>query len=356
MSDQKKYGRAVQTWLFVGVVMVFIQVIVGGITRLTESGLSITKWDVVSGTLPPMNENAWVKEFDLYKDTPQYREINEGMTMGDFKFIYFWEWVHRFWARFMGFVFLLPFLYFYFKKNLDSALNKKLLLVVCLAALAAIFGWIMVASGLVERPWVDAYKLSIHLLIAFSVFASLWWTYLFSKAGHEYVYVGNIGRYRRLFSLFTVVFIIQLLLGGILSGMKAAVIFPTWPSMHGDYLPSVIFDSSQWTAHNFANYDKNIFLPSLIHFLHRNTAYVLFVIGVYSAYVMLRNNLFNVRVRLAGYCIIVILVCQVLLGIITVISSQGMIPVLWGTLHQAFALLLLAAIVNTFFVLRIKKS
>jgi heme a synthase len=354
MSEIKRYDKAVRIWLLIGVVMVFIQVIVGGITRLTESGLSITEWEVVSGTLPPLNDAKWQAEFDLYKDTPQYKEINEGMSMSDFKFIYFWEWIHRFWARFMGFVFIIPFIYFVYRGKVDTKLNKYLLVVVCLAALAAVFGWVMVASGLVNRPWVNAYKLSLHLMIAFAVFASLWWTYLYS-CGYNVAYIKNSIRFKRLFTVMTVLYFFQLLFGGILSGMKAAVIFPTWPDMQGDYLPSVLFDSRQWTIDNFINYDKNIFLPSLIHFCHRNTGYLLFFVGVYSAAKLLKGNSNNPHVILAGRTIILLLIVQVLLGIITVMSSQGHIPVLWGTLHQGFALLLLGSIVYTFFVLRINK-
>ena len=176
-----KYSKKVVLWLFIGLVMVFIQVIVGGITRLTESGLSITKWEVISGTLPPLSENDWVQQFDLYKSTPQYKEINEGMDLDDFKFIYFWEYIHRFWARIMGLVFIVPFLYFLFKGYIDRVLLKNLSVVILFALLAATFGWIMVASGLVERPWVNAYKLSIHLMIAFSVYISLLWTFLCAR-------------------------------------------------------------------------------------------------------------------------------------------------------------------------------
>ncbi len=176
-----KYSNKVKIWLFIGLVMVFVQVIVGGITRLTESGLSITKWEVISGTLPPLSEADWEQQFELYKSTPQYIEINEGMNLDDFKFIYFWEYIHRFWARIMGFVFLFPFLYFLVKGYLDKALLKKLSIVIFCALLAATFGWIMVASGLVERPWVNAYKLSIHLMIAFSVYVALLWTFFVYK-------------------------------------------------------------------------------------------------------------------------------------------------------------------------------
>lgn len=350
-NEIKSYPKSVRTWLLIGVVMVVVQVLVGGITRLTESGLSITKWEVVSGTLPPLTQEAWDEAYRLYQDTPQYREINEGISMSDFKFIYFWEWVHRFWARIMGFVFLIPFIYFLFKGYLDRQINYRLLLVVLLAGLAAIFGWIMVASGLIQRPWVNAYKLSIHLTIAFAVFASLFWTYLWSRGDIPALGI-SVDR-RGLLKYLFVVYLIQMLLGGILSGMKAAVVYPSWPDMNGVYLPDLIFDIKNWSIDNFTNYDSNPFMPALIHFLHRSVAYVLFFFGILLMYSYYKNSQ-SKYLKYGVVAVSLILVCQVILGILTVISSKGHIPVLLGTLHQGFALLLLASFIYTFFVLRIK--
>ncbi len=354
MIHSNKYSSSVRLWLKVGLFMVFIQVVVGGITRLTESGLSITKWEVVSGTLPPMSEEAWQKEFDLYKATPQYLEINEGMSFDDFKFIYFWEYIHRFWARVMGLVFLFPFLWFWYKGELDSSILKNLGIVILLASLAATFGWIMVASGLIERPWVNAYKLSLHLMIAFSVFAALLYTYLratyIKSDSSPILFIKDI---KVVYALFCI-FVIQLFLGGILSGMKAAVIFPTWPDMQGSFFPAVIFDLNQWNADNFNNYDKNLFMPSLIHFLHRNTAYTLLCISIWITYRFYRKYN-NVILRRSVLFLLLVVFTQSILGIITVLSSVGTIPILWGVLHQAGALLLLCVMVFLFFILRIKK-
>jgi cytochrome c oxidase assembly protein subunit 15 len=358
MEQKIKYPKIVLTWLMVGLIMVFIQVIIGGVTRLTESGLSITKWEVVSGTLPPMSQQDWESAFELYKKTPQYKEINEGMSFSDFKFIYFWEYIHRFWARVMGFVFLIPFLYFLIKGYLDKEILKRLSLVVILAGFAAIFGWIMVASGLIERPWVNAYKLSIHLLIAFSVYTALLWTYLKARNKEaDILTTSKLSASKNLLFLICIVFVIQLFFGGVLSGMKAAVVFPTWPSMHGEYLPDIIFDSKNWSSDNFNYYDKNSFMPALVHFLHRNTAYILFIMGsifCYRLYNIGRREHITTLVRTA-VAFFSCLFFQVLLGIITVVSSLGKIPVLWGVLHQAVAVILLSTIVYTIFILRIKK-
>jgi len=261
MKDQtagkKSYPNALKVWLYVGLFMLLVQVVVGGITRLTGSGLSITKWEIVTGTLPPSNEADWNVEFDLYKETPQYKEINEGMSMDDFKFIYFWEYIHRFWARIMGFVFLIPFLIFWWKGHIDRTIGRGLGTVVLLAALAASFGWIMVASGLIERPWVNAYKLALHLSIAFCVYAALYWTYL--KAFHDRV-SGIDPKYFKIMKWFMVLLAIQIFAGGVMSGMKAGVIYPTWPDMNGELIPQVIFNSDEYTVENFNYYDRNSIL------------------------------------------------------------------------------------------------
>ncbi|MFZ1749049.1 MAG: COX15/CtaA family protein, partial [Saprospiraceae bacterium] len=337
--SKQVYSKQVITWLFIGLVMVFIQVLVGGITRLTESGLSITKWEVISGTFPPVSDAAWELEFEKYKQTPQYVEINEGMSISDFKFIYFWEYIHRFWARIMGFVFLVPFIYFIRKKMIDRALLKKLGLVILLSILAATFGWMMVASGLIERPWVNAYKLSLHLMIAFAVFSALWWTYLYARDVRVDFALLDLGSLRNYLYVLGVVLVFQIFLGGVMSGMKAAVVYPSWPDMNGAYLPSIIFDFNQWSADNFNQYDRNEFMPALIHFLHRSTAYLLVILGLIFSIKLwkIAENLDNKMLRNTSLSFAVILMIQVLLGIITVVSSVGQIPVLCGVLHQAFA-------------------
>lgn len=339
-------------WLMTGILMVFIQVVVGGITRLTESGLSITKWEIVSGTLPPLNEANWNLEFEKYQKTPQYLEINEGMSLDDFKFIYFWEYIHRLWARFMGFVFLIPFIYFLKKGMLSVTLKKDLYVVVGLAALAATFGWIMVASGLVDRPWVNAYKLSVHLIIALSVFLYLILTYL------KYIEFGmsSYGRDSftsvKLLILFTVVLFFQIAFGGMLSGMKVAVLYPTWPDMYGEYIPKILMDINAWKVESFLEYDKFQFMPALVHFLHRNLAYLVWGLGM-----LLICNLIQFYRRAGfkeylylGLALFLAIHLQVFLGIFTVISSIGKVPVLLGVLHQAGAIILAAVTTGIIFL------
>lgn len=349
--------QKVQIWLAIGLFMVFIQIIVGGITRLTESGLSITKWEVVSGTLPPMSEKAWNEEFNKYKATPQYKEINEGMKLGQFKFIYFWEYVHRLWARFMGFVFILPFLYFLQKKWLNVTLLKDLGIVILFASLAAIFGWVMVASGLIERPWVNAYKLSIHLIIACCVFGYLLWTILkvlYNYPVHDTTTKSN---YNWDMTIFFVFFIFQLFLGGMMSGMKIAVVYPTWPNMNGAFIPNILFESSEWRLSNLTGYDKNEFAPAFTHFFHRMTAYILCIMYIFLYYTFSRAHFPQVkrkRIMAALQGMGVVLILQVSLGVTTVLQSIGKVPLFFGVAHQAGAVLFLSTIIYFIFVVKKK--
>lgn len=353
---QYKYPKPVVVWLYMGLFMVFMQVIIGGVTRLTESGLSITKWEVVEGTLPPLNAAQWNQAFELYKDTPQYKEVNEGITMSQFKFIYFWEYIHRFWARLMGFVFLVPFIFFVIKKWLDRAILFRLGLVILLSALAATFGWIMVASGLIERPWVNAYKLSIHLLIAFSVFVALLWTLLSTINFNELM--GLKLKAKQLYFLLSLI-IVQVFLGGVLSGMKAAVVYPTWPDMNGSLLPKILLKADNWQWASFIDYDKNEFMPALVHFLHRGTAYAIVAFVLYIAISYFREYKYergNSLLFKEMILLLVTIILQALLGIITVITSIGKVSILWGVLHQGMALGVITVVVVIIYKLNSRSS
>lgn len=336
-----KYRKAVKIWLIIGLVMIFFQVVIGGVTRLTGSGLSITKWEIVTGTLPPLNHAEWEEAFALYRETPQYAKINEGMSMSDFKFIYFWEYFHRLWARSMGFVFLFPFIFFWRKGWIDKPLMRRLGITVLLAAVVASFGWIMVASGLIDRPWVNAYKLTMHLSLALILFGYLLWTtykviYPEKRVIHSRVL-------KKWINGITLLLAVQIVLGGIMSGMKAGLFYPSWPDMSGHFVPPVLLDEAQWHVDNFVHYDSGPFMAAFIQFLHRNTAYLLTIIVLYfvfTAWNHRKNRLFQNTL----YLLVSMLIIQVLLGILTVINAIGQIPVGLGVLHQAGALLLLTIV------------
>lgn len=345
----KKYSGAVKLWLAIGLFMIFVQVVVGGITRLTGSGLSITKWEIVTGTFPPLNATQWDEAFELYKATPQYEKINEGMSMGEFKFIYFWEYIHRLWARLMGFVFIIPLAYFLWKEKLDTPLIRRLVVVFLMAGLVASFGWIMVASGLIHRPWVNAYKLTMHLSLAFILYCYLFWTTL-KVFQPQPVAVRNTLLKNGGTLLFSVT-AVQVILGGLMSGMKAALSYPSWPDMNGEAIPQILFAGDNWNVENFVNYDISAFMPALVQFSHRSIAYLLVIIAIWFIYQSFKYPVTGIF-RTGLFLLISMLITQVLLGILTLIYSVGTIPVGLGVMHQAGALVLLSIVIFLNYQLR----
>ncbi len=355
-----KFRKIISVWLVVGLLLVFFQIVIGGITRLTGSGLSITKWDIIFGTLPPIGDAAWEEAFGLYKSTPQYKKINEGMILGSifsggtFKFIYFWEYFHRLWARSMGMIFLIPFVIFAFKKAMSKSLMKDLGVVVGLATVAAVFGWIMVASGLVDRPWVNAYKLSIHLLIGVSVFAYLLWSFL-KYNGEKKIFLLDGRKSSIMIWVLFGLLCFQIVFGGIMSGMKAALIYPTWPDIGGDLVPKDLFMAKNLTFEHFLNYDRDSFVFSLIHFLHRGLAYVIGLIILWYVYVF---NIFQ-RKDMLGRTFKVfsgLVLLQVIIGIMTLLKSIGAIPLFWGVLHQGVAVLVVGSFVVHMYYVKYSKE
>jgi cytochrome c oxidase assembly protein subunit 15 len=341
-----RYQKIITLWLGFGLTMIFFQVVIGGITRLTGSGLSITKWEIVTGTIPPMNEESWEVEFREYRETPQYKKINDGMSMKEFKFIYFWEYFHRLWARAMGFVFIIPFLFFLKKGWIDSFLLKRLGVVILLAILVASFGWIMVASGLIDRPWVNAYKLTLHLSLALTLYAYLFWTFLGTMS--SFPKVGHVRNLKFWTGTLLVVLAVQIILGGIVSGAKAALSYPTWPLMNGQYLPDILLDKGSLNVNHFINYDKNPYFSAWLQFFHRNLAYLLTVsISLFVIFFWSKVN--NKTYRKFLVVFIILLITQVLLGIFTLINSTYQIPVNLGVAHQAVALLLLSTLLLLLF-------
>jgi len=322
--------------------MVFIQIIIGGITRLTGSGLSITKWEIVTGTLPPLNEIAWQQDFDLYKATPQYQKINRGMSMDEFKFIYFWEYFHRLWARLMGFVFAIPFVFFWLKNYFPAQLKKRLIVIFLLACLVASFGWIMVASGLVDRPWVNAYKLTLHLGVALLLYGYLLNTFLLTAYPNKAVVIPK--NTFRLGQFILVLLAFQLLLGGLMSGMKAGLFYPTWPKMGDTWLPQVLINFNEWKLEDFTVYDSKPFAVAQVQFFHRLFAYLL--TGLIAIYYF---SIKNISVPAVKHLLPLAVLSQVIIGIITVINCKATVPVFWGVLHQGMAIILLSVLLSTIY-------
>jgi cytochrome c oxidase assembly protein subunit 15 len=340
-TAETNISKTVKIWLITGLVMICMQIIIGGVTRLTGSGLSITRWEIVTGTIPPLNEAAWQDAFTLYQETPQYHKINKGMTMDEFKFIFFWEYFHRLWARLMFFVFIVPFTWFLWRGMLSKVLRNWLLWVVLLAGLEGFFGWAMVASGLRERPWVNAYNLTLHLCMGLVIFSCLLWTTFIAFQPRPKSW-GVSGVKREIWIIFGVA-CFQVALGAMMSGTKAGLLYPTWPDMRGSFFPAELLDAGYWVSDSFRQYDTNPFMPTLIQFFHRNTAYLLTIMVVWFSWKLFRRGISRNNKMLLMVLLSVLFV-QILLGILTLIHCIGTIPVVLGVLHQGGAVLLLSVL------------
>ena len=345
ISQKNKY---VLTWLWTGLILVLILIILGGITRLTGSGLSITRWDIVTGIWYPLSEKQWTHYFDLYKQTPQFTKVNAWMDLDRFKFIFFWEYFHRLWARLMGLVFIIPAAYFFIKNYLSNQLKIKISFIFLLAVLVASLGWIMVASGLTSYPWVNAYKLSFHLIVAVFLLTYIYNTILFVK--------GNSIQWSRLngiFNLpvvFTIFVFIQIYLGGIMAGMKAALVAPEWPYLMGSFLPREIFQFSNYSNFLFSEYELSHTGPVIVQFFHRLFAYsILFIL------ILLIYNYYS-RFASKLYLIIFLVLVQILLGILTLLNSHGSVPLWYGSLHQLTGIVLLLSCIDFLSIVSNSKS
>lgn len=326
-------------WLFSGCLLIFLMVVVGGITRLTGSGLSITKWNVVTGTIPPLSEAQWHKEFDLYKQSPQYQKINTHFELGDFKDIYWWEYLHRLLGRLIGIVFLVPFIYFYFTKKLDRSLLIKTLFLFFLGGLQGFIGWYMVKSGLVDIPSVSHLRLALHLVTAFITFGFTFWFALdLIHPGKLNLSTGQL----RLFSLTIIVLvltILQIIYGAFVAGLKAGYIYNTWPMMQG-----------QWIADSFYfGLEKNGWQSLIndlsgVQVIHRYLAIIVTLTIVVLYFIGRKkwiSNELNYSQWMAVKMVALFLTIQFLLGIFTLLYS---VPILLGVLHQMGAFFLFASI------------
>jgi heme a synthase len=354
-SKAQKYIGA---WLIIGLVMVFIQVMIGGITRLTDSGLSITEWEVVKGVIPPTNEEAWEVAFEKYQThaRKQYENLHRDMSLSDFKVIYFWEWFHRLWGRVMGLVFFFPFLYFAAKKWIPKWLYIRFAVMIFLAALAATFGWIMVASGLNDdnRTWVSAYKLAIHLIIATALFGYIFWTILLVKKPETDD--SHLPNFRKLALAITALLLVQIVFGAFMAGMRAGAIHAHWPFfMGGNKLFHMLTQNSlQISGSEILHYEDKVWVKALVQVLHRFLAFAIVVLSVIFT-IRIRKHKISKALKSANIFMLFTLSTQYLLGILTVISIVGnKVPVGLGAIHQLVALLLFAAWLNILYQMKKK--
>lgn len=327
-------NKPIIIWLLTGCLLIAAMVVIGGITRLTGSGLSITQWKLVTGTIPPLNEAQWMQEFDEYKLTPQFQKINSHFELADFKNIYFWEYFHRLVGRSIGLIFLIPFLYFLIRKKLERSLIPKLLIVFFLGGLQGFIGWYMVSSGLVDNPYVAHYRLALHLVTAFITFGyTLWIALSLMKTSPPtpLLEIRRGERFVRTFSwviLFTV--LLQLIYGAFVAGTKAGFIYNTFPKMGNSFIPSEMDTLQPAWLNLFEN-------TVTLQFIHRNIAYVLTIMVVVLWIYSLKNKL-QPALHSAVQLMMLIVMFQVVLGIITILNLH-LNPVFLGSLHQFGALM-----------------
>ncbi len=331
MKDNKK----VIYWLLTGCTLIFIMVIVGGITRLTHSGLSISNYKLISGTIPPTNALQWNEAFDLYKQYPEYQKLNYKMTIDEFKDIYFWEWIHRVLGRFIGLVFVIPFVYFLLRKQLTKSTIKKCLILLTMGGFQGFLGWFMVKSGLVDKPDVSHYRLAMHLTTAFLTFAYTFWVAL------DLIFPSKKQintRFRNLIRVGLVILVIQIIWGAFVAGLDAGWIHNHWPLMNdGELIHQSVTTEQESLWINF------IEGKSGVQFIHRYLAYI--VVGIIGFIWFKARKNKTTALQQKGINLLLILVgVQFVLGVLTLVLF---VPVWLGVLHQVTAFFLLATMTFT---------
>ena len=331
--------KPVVIWLFTGVVLVATLVIIGGITRLTQSGLSMVEWKLIMGSIPPLNDAQWQETFEKYKQFPEYSIVNYAFTLDEFKSIFWWEYVHRMLGRLTGLVFIIPFTIFVMQNRVDRQMLKKLLFILLLGAFQGFLGWFMVKSGLVKDPHVSHLRLAAHLITAFIVIGFILWTIFsiikptrYPKVDNKLGWIIKSG-----FSLL----ILQIIYGAFMAGLKAGLYYNTWPMMGDVWLPTEVLNSI--TREGLSAFSNNI---TLVQFIHRTLAFVVAGFIIWAWFQTKNNKIFhnsgqfsfqNISLYTATIFLLIILVIQLILGITTLLFK---VPVMLGVLHQFGALVL----------------
>ena len=327
-----KINNQLSIWLIAMFIIISIMIVVGGLTRLTDSGLSITEWQLFSGLLPPLNQNDWILYFNLYKEIPEFKLQNFNMTLQEFKVIFWWEWAHRFLGRLIGLCYLIPLIYFSFKVKISKILD--LYFIFFLICFQGFIGWYMVSSGLVDRVDVSHFRLSIHLLIAFLILSLIFWNYLKFQ---NYKYISD-GINSIIPFIFLVLILTQIVIGAFVSGMDAGKIYNSWPLMGGTYFPNDNKIENLFKLSAFSD-------PSLVQFIHRNLAYVIgffYLLIFFKVYKNKINKLYR-SVNVLGFFIIL----QIILGIFTIILGA---QIYIAAVHQVSSIFLVTSSIYFFFI------
>jgi heme a synthase len=325
-----KNNRAVIIWLFIGFFLVFIMVVVGGITRLTGSGLSMADWKPIMGAIPPMNEAQWIAKFDLYQQTPEFEKVNPSFTLTDFKSIFWWEFIHRLLARIIGVIFIIPFVFFWIKKKFDKVLLKKVFIIFVLGGLQGLLGWYMVKSGLVDKPHVSHFRLAAHLLTALSVMAYILWVIMdIVYPDRESVHVKGL---RKITWVILGIIVLQITYGAFVAGLKAGFMYNTFPKMGANWLAPEVGEGG---------FTSLFSQGATVQFIHRTLGIILMFVAPLFWIWARRKNVVGRQNR--GFIFLNLSVgIQVLLGVFALLY---IVPVSLGVIHQAGAVVVLCSAV-----------
>ena len=334
--NDKKINDIFSYWLLVSLILVFTTIVIGGLTRLTNSGLSIIEWELIKGIIPPLSESDWNQYFASYKTIPQYKLLNTQMNLNEFKIIFYWEYVHRLIARMIGLFFLIPLIYFYFFKKIEKKYLNPCLIIFGLIVLQGIIGWFMVKSGLVNDVTVSHYRLSLHLSVALIIISIIFWV-LLNKKNNTYKKFFSLKRQN--FPILVLIFLvfIQIIIGAFVSGLDAGKIYQTWPLMGSNYIPNDLFFEDLKNLINFENH-------SLVQFYHRNLAYLISIYILVLTYVILRSKTKEPVAPI--FLVNFFLIIQIFLGITTLVSNLN---IYLASAHQITSVLLLLSSINMYY-------
>ena len=335
--------KSIIIWLLTGCFLIYLMVVIGGITRLTHSGLSMVEWNPILGSLPPMSDADWKMPFEKYQQSPEYQIINNQFSLEEFKSIYWWEYIHRFLGRSIGVVFLIPFFNFLFKKRFDKPLLRKMGVLLALGAFQGVLGWYMVYSGLQKEPHVSHYRLAAHLISAFTVFGFTFW-YALDLLYPKPVQTNEITKKvkRMTITMFTLI-VIQIIYGAFVAGLKAGLFYNTFPKMGTKFIPE--------TVTSFDPFYKNLLEnPAGVQFIHRTLAYFVVIVVLFVWETARKINMTALQRRASNFMLAVVC-AQFLLGVITILYA---VPVTMGVLHQTGAFFLFAS--SLFFMHSLRKT
>jgi cytochrome c oxidase assembly protein subunit 15 len=336
-SQNSHLNYQLKIWLFLLLGLVILIILVGGLTRLTDSGLSITTWELFVGFVPPLSKEKWINYFDLYKTIPEFSEQNFNMTLNEFKVIFWWEWIHRQLGRIIGLTVLLPLIYFTIKHGLW--ILKRYGIIFILVCFQGFIGWYMVSSGLIDRVDVSHYRLSLHLVIAFVILSLIFWKILQITNTQQ----SEISIRLYIVKFFLLLLFLQLVIGAFVSGMDAGTVYNTWPLMGTSYFPD---DSKMFEFLNISFFNN----PSIVQFVHRNLAYLIVIIYLYLLFLVIKENnkIFIKPILLIG----ISLFLQVLLGVMTLLSG---VKITYASLHQINSILIILSTLYFLHIARYRK-